>query len=75
MSEERKKDVPTVKHNIGVTVWLDWETVKELNKIALFEREKRAPLCRRIIVEKIQVYRRNPAYKRFLKQLARSEEK
>jgi hypothetical protein len=35
----------------------------------LFEHEKRAALLRRIIIEKVQVYQRNPAYKRFVKQL------
>jgi hypothetical protein len=43
--------------------------LKKLETISLFEKEKRASMCRRILVEKIQVYERNPAYKRFLKQL------
>jgi len=63
---------PKVKHNVGVTVWLDWALVKELERIALFEHEKRAALLRRIIIEKVQVYQRNPAYKRFVKQLEAS---
>lgn len=57
----------TVSHNIGITIRLDWESRKELENIALFEREKIAVLLRRIIIEKMQVYQRNPAYKRFLK--------
>jgi hypothetical protein len=43
--------------------------VLELNSIAFFEHEKRAVLLRRFIIEKVQTYLRNPAYKRFLKQL------
>jgi predicted transcriptional regulator len=58
-----------VKHDVGITVRLDWDIVKELERIALFEHEKRAALLRRIIIEKVQVYQRNPAYKRFIKQL------
>jgi len=57
----------TVSHNIGITIRLDWESRKELESISLFEREKIAVLLRRIIIEKMQVYQRNPAYKRFLR--------
>lgn len=58
-----------VEHNIGITLRLDWDSIMGLRRIAAFEKEKVAVLCRRIIVEKMQVYERNPAYKRFLKQL------
>lgn len=72
MTEEvGQTNISAVQHEVGITVRLDWDTVKELEKIALFEHDKRAPLMRRIIVEKVQVYQRNPAYKRFLKQLER----
>jgi hypothetical protein len=37
--------------------------------IAAFEHKKPATLARDILVEKIRVYERNPAFKRFLKQL------
>ena len=62
------------KQNIGITVWVDWQTRQDLDLIAAYERMKRAPLMRMIIVEKIKVYKRNPAYKRFLKQLQRTQE-
>jgi hypothetical protein len=45
------------------------DEVLELNRIALFEHEKRAALARRFLIEKVQTYLRNPVYKRFLKQL------
>lgn len=37
--------------------------------MGLFERKKPAVLARDIILDKIQVYERYPAFKRFLKQL------
>lgn len=58
-----------IMYPVEMNVRLDWETLSMLDKIALFEREKRATMARRIIVEKVQVYERNPAFKRFLKQL------
>jgi len=57
------------KQSIGVTVWVDWQTARDLNLIAAYERMKRGPVCRMILVEKIKTYQRNPAFKRFLKQL------
>ncbi len=60
--------------NIGLTVWVDWKTSKDLDLIAAYERMKRGPLMRMIMVEKIKVYKRNPAYKRFLKGLQRIQE-
>lgn len=70
MKEKAIEQGPTsnVKHNVGITVWVDYPTAKWLEIIALFEHDKRGPLCRRILVEKLQVYQRNPAFKRFLKQ-------
>ena len=48
---------------------VDWETIRELEDIALYEKKRRATLVRDIIFEKVRVYSRNPAYKRFKKQL------
>ena len=48
---------------------VDWETIRELEDIALYEKKRRATLVRDIILEKVRVYSRNPAYKRFKKQL------
>ena len=58
-----------VKQDVGLTVWADSQTEKDLDLIAAFERMKRGPLMRTILVEKIKCYQRNPAYKRFLLQL------
>lgn len=68
MSRKRKTSAPQIEHDIPVSVRFDYETLKDLDLIALFERKKRAVLCRDIILEKIQVYGRYPAFKRFLKQ-------
>jgi len=48
---------------------IDWETIHELEDIALYEKKRRATLVRDIILEKVRVYSRNPTYKRFKKQL------
>jgi hypothetical protein len=50
-------------------VKIDWDIRKKLHLIAAFEHKKPATLARDILVEKIRVYERNPAFKRFLKQL------
>lgn len=66
---EERGELETVKYVFELSVRLDWKSLKELEMIALFEREKRATLARRILIEKIQTYERNPAFKRFLRQL------
>lgn len=60
---------PSMKHEVGVTVRLDWTSLRQLNDISLYEREKRAVVLRRIVVDKIKVYECNPAFKRFQKSL------
>jgi hypothetical protein len=60
---------PKVRNSLPVTVRLDYSTIQALDQIALFEHEKRAAMCRRILLEKIQVYFRYPAFLRFKKQL------
>ena len=72
---EKKSEISKVELDIGFTIRVDWETREELKRIALFEKDKLAPMCRRILVEKVQVYERNPAYKRFLKRLEDLEAK
>ena len=57
------------KQEVGLTVWADHQTMKDLDLIAAYERKKRGPLMRDILVEKIRVYQRNPMFKRFLLQL------
>jgi len=57
------------KQEIGMTVWADWQTCKDLELIAAYERMKRGPVMRMILIEKIRVYKQNPAFKRFLVQL------
>jgi hypothetical protein len=57
------------KQDVGMTVWVDYQTMKDLDLIAAYERMKRGPLMRMVLVEKIKTYQRNPAFKRFLLQL------
>jgi hypothetical protein len=52
-----------------LSVKVDWEIRRILGDIALFEHKNLAMLARDSLVEKIHVYERNPAFKRFLKQL------
>jgi hypothetical protein len=46
-----------------------------LDVIALFEKERRATLIRNMLIEKIRVYERNPAFKRFKMQLEQRKKK
>jgi hypothetical protein len=59
----------SIMYPYEVSVRFDANSLDALDRVAMFEREKRATMARRIIVEKLQVYERNPAFKRFLKQL------
>jgi hypothetical protein len=63
------KPANSILYPYEVSVRFDGDTLDLLDKVAMFERDKRATMARRIIVEKLQVYERNPAFKRFLKQL------
>lgn len=62
-------ETPKINHAINVTVRFDWDMLKQIDQIALFEKEKRAILLRRLIDDKVKVYEMNPAFKRFLKLL------
>lgn len=54
---------------------LDDDTDSELTKIGLFEKKKRGPLVRDILVETVQRYRRRPDYLKFIRQLEASKSK
>ena len=58
-----------LQFNMVLSVKVDWEIHRMLDQIGLFEHKKSSRLARDILVEKIHVYERNPAFKRFLKQL------
>lgn len=68
MSEETTER-KTVHYPCQLATKVDWETIKELDDISLYEKKKRATLVRDIVLDKIKVYERNPAYKRFKNQL------
>jgi len=51
------------------SVRIDEDMEEKLVKIALYEKVKPATLMRQIINDKINVFYRNPAFKRWLKQL------
>lgn len=70
--ERKDLDVQAPKRGkqiVGMTVWVDWETRKEIDLVAAYERKKRGPLLRDILIEKVRCYERNPAFKVFLKRL------
>lgn len=69
MPEPENSAVKTVQYPLNLSVKIDWDIRKKLFLIAAFEHKKPATLARDILVEKIRVYERNPAFKRFLKQL------
>jgi hypothetical protein len=64
-----------LQFNLVLSVKVDWGIHHMLDQIGLFEHKKPSTLARDILVEKIHVYERNPAFKRFLKQLAEKSEK
>lgn len=72
--ETENLEVPQRSFEIPVTVWVDKEILHDVDLIAAYERMKRSPVCRMIIQEKIRVYKRNPSFKRFLKQLQKTQE-
>lgn len=59
-----------LRFNLVLSVKVDWDIHNMLEQIGLFEHKKPSTLARDILVEKIHVYERTPAFKRFLKQLA-----
>jgi len=75
--EEKRENpaVKTVQYPLSFSIKIDWEIRNKLRLIAAFEHKKPATLARDIIVEKIRVYERNPAFKRFLKTLEKKGEK
>ena len=66
----KKRKIRPVLFPILMSIKLDGQTRGEIDLIAVFERKKPAVLVRDILVEKVQVYERNPAYRRFLNQRA-----
>jgi hypothetical protein len=62
------------RQTCGTTVWMDYQTLKDVDLIAAYERMKRGPLIRMKLVEIIKTYQRNPAFKRFLLQLRQADE-
>jgi hypothetical protein len=69
VSELENSAVKSVQYPLNLSVKIDWDIRNKLDLIAAFEHKKPATLARDILVEKIRVYERNPAFKRFLKQL------
>jgi len=64
--ESRRK---TVNFPITLSVKMDWETRKEIDKIALFEKKKPSTWARDVLLERVRTYQRNPQYKKFERQL------
>jgi len=70
---EEKQPQRELRFNLVLSVKVDWEIHRMLEQIGLFEHKKSSTLARDILVEKIHVYERNPAFKRFLKQLTEKQ--
>jgi len=69
LSKSRKK--PVYDYPLGIRI--TWETLRWLEKIALFEHLKVTELVRKWISDQILKYQRNPQFKAFLKQLEKGE--
>lgn len=64
-----------LQFNLVLSVKVDGDIYHMLDQIGKFEHKKSSTLARDILVEKIHVYERNPAFKRFLKQLENEKPK
>jgi len=67
--KNREVDRKTVNFPITLSVKMDWDTRKTIDKIALFEKKKPSTWARDVILERIRTYERNPQYKKFERQL------
>ena len=56
-------------YNVTKSVRIDEEMAKRLEKIGLYEKARPGTLLRMWVHDKIQVYYRNPNFKRWLKRL------
>lgn len=63
------EDLKMAGFNVPKTVRIDAEMDKDLQKIGLFKKKKPGTLMRDWIYEKIRTTKRNPEYKRWLRQL------
>jgi hypothetical protein len=68
----RSTRIRKTKHCIGITVRVDPQTLLEIDEIAFFEKIDRAVWIRKILMEKIQVYKRNPKFKFFLRTMTKT---
>lgn len=69
----RSTRIQKTKHSIGITVRVDPQTLSEMDEIASFEKIDRAVWARKILMEKIQVYKRNPKFKFFLRTITKTQ--
>jgi len=69
MMEMMEEELEVAGFNVSITVRIDEEDEKKLDKIALYERTKRGALLRRWIHERIRTFYHNPEYKRWLRDL------
>jgi len=68
-TENREVTRKTVNFPITLSVKMDWETRKAIDKIALFEKKKPSTWARDVLLERVRTYERNPQFKKFLRQL------
>lgn len=61
--------IGAAQFNVTRSIRIDHEMVQDLKDIALYEKTKTGTLLRMWTEDKIQVYRQNPAFKRWRKEL------
>jgi len=65
----RRREKRTVRYPVVFGTRIDWETMREIDDIALFDRKKPAAWLRDLIVDAVKRYQRNPQYKKFKRDL------
>lgn len=70
-----EKKIKNLRFPCQCATKVDLETLDALDDIALYEKMARATLVRNILIEKMRVYERNPAFKRFKALLEQQREK
>jgi len=65
----------TVQYPLMFSTRVDYETMDEIEVIALFDRKKPGTWLRDLVVDAVKRYQRNPQYKKFKRDLEAREAK
>lgn len=66
---KKSSNQQTVSFPYTLGVRLDWDTLKEIGIIGLFDKKKPGTWARDVLVAKVQTYLRRHDYNRFKRQL------